>query len=116
MIEGLVLFAISEFKLSSIEDGKTTREHYISAWKSTGNRPKQLDQPILDDLISHVWVWFLDLHRVRGNTGFGPATITYSDISCWSKLLGIELRVWEIKALCLLDKAYISESMKTSKQ
>jgi hypothetical protein len=97
-----------------LEDGKSVREHYITAWKTTGNRPHQLDQPILSSLVNHIWGWFIELHRARGITCSGPAPISYRDITDWSRLQDIALKKWEITALCLIDKIYISESQKTS--
>lgn len=92
------------------------REHYNAAWRATGNRPKQLEQPDLNTLVCHVWLWFTELHRVRSNTGFGPAPISYHDITAWSQLRGIKLRNWEVTALCLIDASYIKESRKASKK
>lgn len=97
-----------------MEDGKSIRDHYMAAWRLTGNRPDELNQPEFNHVVLYIWEWFIELHMVRGSTGFGPCTINYNEIYAWSKLFGITLRNWEIRALCLIDKAYISESQKAS--
>lgn len=105
---------MSEFRLNALEDGKPLREHYVAAWRATGKRPPQLDQPEFSELVIHIWEWFIELHMVRGSTGFGPCAISYNEIFAWGNLFGITLRKWEVKALCLIDKAYLEESHKSA--
>lgn len=107
-------FAKSEFVLNVLKDGKSVREHYITAWRTTGHRNKLLSQPELNYLVIHIWGWFLELHSVRGSNGFGPSPINYRDMSDWCRLRGICIRQWEINALFRIDKIYILESRKLS--
>lgn len=55
----------------------------------------------------HVWWWFLELNAARGNNGFGPSPITYSDIMNWKVLTAIEIAPWEVKAIKLIDVQYL---------
>ncbi len=51
----------------------------------------------------HLWAWFTDLSRPRGNNGFGMTHIGWGDIVAWLELSGISLAPWEMTALIRLD-------------
>ena len=116
LTSGILEFAESEFKLNSIEDGKSVREHLTVAWQATGRKPPQLNQPELHTLIAYIWGWFTELHACRGSNGYGPSPISYSDMYYWSRLKGIDLRKWEINTICSIDSIYIQKSQKSTKQ
>lgn len=105
----MLLFAEAQFNLNQRQgDGCTLREHLQSAWKMTGVMPRQLaEAPPLPDLAAHVWVYFAELSRFRGSNGFGPNPITPTGIKHWCWLAGTKLDPWEIRAIALLDEAYL---------
>jgi hypothetical protein len=44
-----------------------------------------------------VWNDFLELHGSRGSTGWGPARITFVDMTAWQQVRGIGCRAWEVE-------------------
>lgn len=111
----MIEFAESEFELNAVQDGKSKRDHYETAWQLTGVKPKELEQPPLDPMVIPVWLKFSELHRCRGSTGFGPAAITYRDIADWSNVTGSNLKSWEIAAILAVDNVYLREVQKQTK-
>lgn len=87
-------------------DGKSLREHLLSAYRQTGTMPAALaDAPRLPEGCEYVWPAFLDLHRMRGG-GMGPAPITFADINAMETVTGIRLEAWEIDAIRAADGVY----------
>lgn len=107
----MLLFAKAQFKLNKPQGDKCTlREHLMAAWRMTGVQPVELaEAPPLPPLASHVWGYFAELSRFRGSNGFGPSPITPTGIKDWCWLAGTELDPWEIRAIALLDEAYLRE-------
>ena len=60
----------------------------------------------------HVLQWFMDLHSSRGNNGFGYNPITYTDIAHWASLIGADPQPWEVRAIRLMDSAFLEEAAK----
>lgn len=53
----------------------------------------------------YLWRWFAELDNDRGDTGDGPAPITYQDIEAWARLTGRKPRPWEVGVIKALDTA-----------
>lgn len=105
----MLLFAEAQFELNKRQgDDCTLREHLTAAWKMTGVMPEQLaNAPPLPLLAAHVWGYFAELSRFRGSNGFGPNPVTPTGIKDWCWLAGLKLDSWEIRAIALLDEAYL---------
>lgn len=74
----------------------------------SGVEPAQLAEALpLPELARHVWGYFAELSRFRGSNGFGPNPITPTGIKDWCWLAGMKLDPWEIRAIVLLDEAYL---------
>lgn len=83
------------------------------AFQASGIMPLALqNQPTLPELAAHVWKWFLELHTCRGNNGFGPCNISFSDIASWMAVTGNKLVEWELSAIQQIDAAYIKQVSK----
>ncbi|OYW62688.1 MAG: hypothetical protein B7Z31_00010 [Rhodobacterales bacterium 12-65-15] len=105
----MLLFAEAQFRLNQRQgDNCTLREHLIAAWRMTGVEPAELaEAPSLPPLAAHVWSYFAELSRFRGSNGFGANPITPTGIKDWCWLAGMKLDPWEIRAIALLDEAYL---------
>lgn len=57
--------------------------------------------------VRYLWEWFVELHMGRGNSGWGPHPISYSDMAAWAQLMGHALTMFEVSTLRLLDAAYM---------
>jgi hypothetical protein len=74
----------------------------------SGVEPAQLaESPAMPELAAHVWRYFAELSQFRGNNGFGANPITPTGILDWCRLAGTKLDPWEIRAIALLDEAYL---------
>lgn len=58
------------------------------------------------------WSAFIDLHRCRGSSGFGPAALSYRDIDAWMRVTGERPLPWEVAAIVALDRAYLAHAAK----
>lgn len=59
--------------------------------------------------------WFFELDSARQSSGFGIQPITYTEMSAWAGLRGIELFDWEVKVLRSLDRTRIADLQGTKK-
>lgn len=50
--------------------------------------------------------------EVRGSNGFSGNRITYQDIGFWSALTGTLIRPTEVRALVLIDRAWMAEQVR----
>lgn len=77
--------------------------------QQTGRRPPELDGPDLPPEGEYLWGWFLGLAGRRGTGAMGPAALTYPDLDAWARLTGRRPAPWEIRVLCRLDDAWLSQ-------
>lgn len=90
------------------EDGSTRRQHLEIAWKATGRIPQELaDEPDFPTEVMYIWEWFDELNQARQSNGFSLNPLSYAEIMSWNSLGKINISPWEVKALKLLDRAYI---------
>jgi len=61
----------------------------------------------LSAALIHIWTWFHELSATRGNNGFGPSPITFTEIQAWSQLTGRTLDVWTVEAIKAVDARYL---------
>lgn len=55
-----------------------------------------------------LWSDFAEMHGTRGNTGFGPAPISFVDIDAWQRVTGARLPAWQVEAIRRADNAYFA--------
>ncbi|OFX06350.1 MAG: hypothetical protein A3E78_11675 [Alphaproteobacteria bacterium RIFCSPHIGHO2_12_FULL_63_12] len=65
------------------------------------------EAPPFPNLITYLWIWFWEIHNGCGSNGWGPAEITWRDLSAWSELTGNFLEPWECAALMQLSASYV---------
>jgi hypothetical protein len=65
------------------------------------------DAPELPTLGAHVWAWFCELNRERGQGMEGPCKITHRDITEWAQAYGVKIRAWERRAIKQIDALYL---------
>jgi len=107
-------FAQAEFALEAKEkDGHTLREHLTAAWRSSGVKPPELSNPV-PQLISYLWDYYLELHKRRGNNGYGHVALTFLEIEAWERKTQRKLDAWELKAILAVDDAYMVSLAKKS--
>ena len=115
LIADLAAFAASEFELNALqEDGTPLRAHLESLWRNSGEQPKQLaEAPALPALAAHVWGWFIELDKGRGNNGMEAARITPDQVTGWMWFNGVlSLELWERKAIAALDNVWFAAQRK----
>jgi hypothetical protein len=94
--------------LSEIQEDKLTlKDHLTSLWRQSGVCPALEAAPNLPIGVRHLWTIFLDMHESRASDGFSIAKIKSGDMKDWCWMNGVELELWERKALCAIDKAWI---------
>jgi len=84
------------------------RQHLVSVWQQTGNKPNELDAFKLPALFKFVWEDFKELHKARSNNGYTENPIDYLSIEAWSRLKNITLSSNEIDIIRTLDVIYIN--------
>jgi len=76
-----------------------------SIWKQTGVKPSELDNiPELPSVYIYCYEIFSDLSRRRTNSGFGMNPLSFAEILAYKELLQIDLEIWEVKIILLLDE------------
>lgn len=89
------------------EKGVTTREYLEQRQKTTGKRAKELDLPPFPNVVEHIWLWFIDLHRGRSYGMNGEEPLRWVDIQAWCNLRQKTLQSWEIDMIFELDRLWI---------
>jgi len=79
------------------------REHLEAAARQGGPRDG-LDGPELPELFADLWVGFTELDRARGQSGFGPEPLAYSDIEAWARLTDRRLSPQDVALIVELDR------------
>jgi hypothetical protein len=112
----LLDYADAEFTLGAVQaDGATLREHLELAWRQTGKKPDQLFVPELPYVLTNVWEWFAEMHATRSSGEFGICKLGYVAIDSWSRLVGIELSLFELKCIVALDNLYVRHQAQKDK-
>ena len=60
------------------------------------------EEPELYPTVRHIWRWFCQLNATRGG-GWGPAPLTFQDLSAWAALMRTEPTPWELEMLLMID-------------
>lgn len=84
------------------------REHLQSVYRQTGVLPAELENAVeVPATLEYLWNWFLELHRARGSNGYGPDSLSYTEILAWSTLTGRIIEPWEVQILKDIDTSYL---------
>lgn len=85
-------------------------EHLLSIEERTGKTPQiLLDAPACPAGCEELWRIFGELNGCRGNNGFGPVRITYTDIDAFQRVSGTVLQPWEREAIKRADQAFLED-------
>jgi len=57
--------------------------------------------------MSFMWGCYSDLDLSRTSSGFGPNPLSYAEIEAYGRLIGIDWRPWQVRALKMLDAAFL---------
>ena len=104
-------------RISPGADGTTRRDHIEQACLQAGKTPEEMgivvyeedsDAREIPEGGEYLWAWFQELSSGRGNNGFGPIAIPWSDIDAWARIAGIPLAPFEALALRSMDVAFLS--------
>ena len=85
--------------------GAALGEHYAAVARATGK--EVAPAPVLPAALSYLWNHFAMLHRCRGNNGFGPNPISWSEMQAYCYMTGARLAPWEVEAIRLLDDEFL---------
>ena len=101
-------FARAEFRLGARQpDGRSLREHLQSVQRQTGFTSEALDGDTeLPEDGDYLWVWFNRLSN-RRQVGMAPGPLTWDQIKAFFRLIKIVPEEWELRALELLDNAWL---------
>ena len=88
--------------------GASLNDHFASVARQTGK--KMPEPPALPPEVRHLWHTFLELHRTRPSSGFGPSAITFVEMDAWQRLMRMPLEVWEVGAIRQLDDVWIEST------
>ncbi|MEJ8571225.1 phage tail assembly chaperone [Microbaculum marinum] len=80
------------------DDGTTLRDHLVSYWRQTGDKPGELLEPDIPPAGQHIWVWFWELLGVKG-----PGPLSLGDVKTWSDLMQRDIQPWEVVCLFRMD-------------
>lgn len=85
-------------------------DHLLQAERMTGRTPQVLlGAPSCPAGCEELWRIFGELHSCRGNSGFGPTRITYTDLDAFQRVSGTTLKPWELEAIRRADAAYLAD-------
>ena len=70
--------------------------------------PDELRVEPLPHVVHYLWEWFLELHRSRSGSGFGPNPIGFVEIDAWQRVTGRNLSGWEVDVMFALDGAFLT--------
>ena len=73
----------------------------------SGKREEALDADPCPEPVRYLWHAFCELSATRGNNGFGPNPLQWSEIEAWSRLDGQILSGFERTALLMLDRVFL---------
>ena len=113
-----------EFKESKRFDEKSKElVHYEVAAEQLGvaveslaGYPQRQENPHEFPLLMQpLWEMFTELTQTR-TSGFSANPIQYSEIIAWCQLTGIKLHPWELRAIRLLDRAYLDTAHAEKKE
>lgn len=106
-------YAEQEFGLSELQsDGRTLREHLEQVQRLTKKRPKELDEVVeLPESMREYWQLFLTLNATR-SSGFGASPISYTEIWCYSNLVGLDLQQHELDMIRMFDNTALEHHRK----
>lgn len=78
-----------------VEPGQdeTLRQRLTRIWKTTGDKPPELETPALPRMFAHLVVWLGQL----------PGPLTWSELESWQRQTRRRLALWELQALLHLD-------------
>lgn len=113
----MVEYATREFELNATDEhGGTLRDDAQSLERQGAFVPPEYLSLPFPDLVSHIWEWFIELHRCRTSNGFGVNPITYIDIDAWSRLTRRKPTALEIRAITQIDAAFLTVQAKQSQK
>ncbi len=97
-------------KLNAIQsDGSTLRDHLEIVASRTGIIPEELEDCQLPDSGAYLWSWFSE---VSGARGMGAPAISHLEIEAWARMKGLELTMFEVKAIRALDNVFMTYQAK----
>lgn len=97
------------------EDGSSLKDHLLLIEKTTGKPQEKLQTGEVPNVCSHVWNWFLKLHKKRSSNGFSVNPITYTEMQSFFKLHGLVPENWEIELIEALDDIVLDSIAKNTK-
>ena len=108
-------FGEQQFKLQARQhDGRSLREHLESVERQTGERHELLEDAEPPEDAEYLWQWFCRLSS-RRQSGMGPGPITWPQIESFFRCQGIIPEDWELKALELVDNAWLEAMAEQAK-
>lgn len=95
------------------KDGTTNRAHLEQVERQTGET--LIEDPNVPPEGEWLWLAFWKLDAARGGNGFGPSSLSFTEIDAWARLNGVSLAAWEVEAIRAMDRAALEKVAELSK-
>lgn len=77
------------------KDSVSTKTHLNNIWKSTGRKPKELDEHgDCPENLAYIWGWYCELQ----------SPVNYTELAHWQSIMRRSLSHWEAELLISIDR------------
>ena len=95
------------------KSGSSLRDNLEAAERATGET--LIEEPDVPPAGNFLWTCFWELSLGRGNTGWGPAPLSWADMAAYAGLNGIDFGPWESGTLRRMDLAFLQAASTETK-
>lgn len=106
----MLAYAEREFALTIPDEEGVALIDHIQQIEESGlleEAERQRDCGPFPDELSYLYEIFHEMNNGRGGNGFGPNSLSYTEIMAYSGLSGIQFEPWEISVVRKLDHAWL---------
>jgi hypothetical protein len=93
--------------MSKTKDGSTLGDHLRAAERARPGAARGVLDVELPEKLVFIWRWFVELSGTRYHSMGAYLPIQYAEIDAWSRLHGIALKAWHIRAIRAMDSAFL---------
>lgn len=106
---------------SRVNDKETLKDQLNAVWKTTGRKPPELEPPCeLPEVFYEPWSLFLRLNSKRTSNGFGPNSLSYTELKSFFDLINYQPDAWELDMIERFDdiamQVYSEQAAKKQKE
>jgi hypothetical protein len=98
------------------DDGTSLRKQLEQVEKQNGHRDPRLDAVDVPPEVNYLWLFFWEIKIGVASSGFGPATITHTDLQAWMQNTETYLNLWEQQTVWAMNNAYLEVIIERDKK